>query len=133
MVQFENEYVKIETLNNSKILKIVWIGFVPGDAYRAALEKSLEIAKKFKITNWLTDARTMKVVKLENQDWAMKDWMPRVVNAGCYKKQAVVLPQDLFGKASADRMISMVGNQEVAFSNFGTEESAIDWLSGVTV
>lgn len=129
MLQFENEYVKIELVNNSKVVKIAWIGFVPADKYKEALEKSLEIAKTHKISDWLTDARGIKVIKVESQDWAMNDWMPRAVNAGCYKRQAMVLPNDAFGKASADRMISLIGKQEVVFSNFNSEESALAWLN----
>lgn len=90
-------------------------GFIPVDVYKEALEKSLEIARENNISNWLTNAKQINVIKLESQYWALNNWAPRAISEGCYRKQAEVMPEDLFGKASTDRIISQFGNKEVAF------------------
>ena len=130
MIQLENEFVTVELVPDSKVIKITWRGFIPVDVYKEALEKSLEIARENNISCWLTDARQIKVIKLESQRWALNDWGPRAISEGCYRKQALVMPEDLFGKASTDRIISQFdNNKEVVFSNFSSEEAALEWLT----
>lgn len=134
MVHYESKSAKIELLANSSIVKLTWLGLVPSEEYRDVLTKATELATKLKITNWLTDARFVKVIRVEDQNWAMSEWMPNAVNAGVYKRQAVILPDDIFGQASAKRMISKINGQDVEFNNFNAEATALEWLtSDVTV
>lgn len=134
MTQYESKFAKIELLNNSSIIKISWFGLIPSEEYRSVLNQALDVAKKLKITNWLTDARFIKVIRVEDQNWAMSDWMIAAVTANVYKRQAVLLPDDVFGQASAKRMISKIQGQDVEFNNFNSEALAVEWLaSEVTV
>ncbi len=129
MIQFQNESIIVELVNDSTAILLTWKGFIPSLKYREALDKSLEIAKKYKIKNWISDIRLMKVVGVKDQEWAGTIWASKAVSAGCYKKQAVIMPEDVFGKASANNMIATVQNQKIEIKNFTRLDEAKQWLA----
>jgi hypothetical protein len=129
MVQFQSEYAKIELVNNSSTILLTWKGFIPSATYRETLDKSLEIAKKFKIKKWISDIKQIKVIGVKDQEWAGTDWLSRAVGAGCYHKQAVIMADDIFGQASAKKILTTIQNQEVEIQNFNKLEEAITWLA----
>jgi hypothetical protein len=128
MLQFENEFVKVELVSNSKILLLTWMGFIPSVKYRDACEKALEIAKKHRVKEWLSDIKQVKVVSPTDQEWVVADWAPRAVAAGCYNRQAILMPDDIFGQVSANKMIVSIKGQSVEMQNFNNLEAAKEWL-----
>lgn len=129
MIQFENDFVTVELVNNSTALLATWKGFIPSSYYRDALEKSLEIAKKHKIKNWISDIKLMKVIGTPDQEWAGTTWLLNAVSAGCYEKQAVIMSEDIFGKASANKILTTVQDQAIEIQNFVRLEDAKKWLA----
>jgi hypothetical protein len=128
MKQFENEFVKVELINDSTALLITWSGFIPSEKYRDALTRSLEIAKKYKIKNWVSDIKAMKVIAMADQEWASTEWLVKAVTGGCYHKQAVIMADDIFGQASAKKILATVANQEIEIQNFNNIQDAKAWL-----
>ncbi len=129
MNQFQNEFVTVELVNNSTAILSTWKGFIPSAKYREALDKSLELAKKHNIKNWISDIRLMKVLGVKDQEWAGTEWLSKAVSAGCYKKQAVIMSEDVFGQASAKNILTTVQNQQIEFQNFTRLEDAKSWLA----
>jgi hypothetical protein len=131
MIQFQNEFIVAELVNDSTAILLSWKGFVPSIKYREALEQALTVAKKHNISNWISDIRQMKVVTVADQQWAGTEWLSKAVSSGCYKNQAVIMPEDLFGQASAKNMITTatVHNQKIQFQNFSNLEAAKAWLA----
>ena len=129
MTQFQNEFVTAELVNDATAIVLTWKGFIPSASYRDALNKSLEIAKKHKIKNWVSDIRMMKVLGVKDQEWAGTDWVTRAVSAGCYKKQGVIMSEDVFGQASAKNILISVQNQQIEIQNFTKLEDAKKWLA----
>jgi hypothetical protein len=130
MLQFQNEFITIELANNSTVIVLTWKGYIPSPSYREAMEKALEIARERRIENWISDIRLAKVLGIKDQEWCSKDWIPRAASAGCYRKQAVIMSEDVFGQATADKIISRVENQQIEFRNFTKLEDAKEWLAG---
>lgn len=130
MIQFQNEFVTAELVNNSTAILLTLKGFIPSVQYREALEKALDIAKKHKINNWISDITRMKVLGVKDQEWAGTVWLTKAVTAGCYKKQAVIMSDDIFGQASAKNILTTVQNQEIQIQNFTKIEEAKKWLAG---
>ena len=128
MVQFQNEFVVVELVNNATAIVLTWKGYIPSAIYRESLEKSLDIAKEHKITNWISDIRHMKMLEAQDQAWAISVWLPKAVSAGCYKKQAVLMPEDIFGGASARNLISAALGHLVDIQSFTTMEDAKEWV-----
>lgn len=129
MIQFQNEFVVAELVNDSTAVVLTWKGFIPSAKYREALDKALDIAKKHKIKNWVSDIRQMKVIGVKDQEWAGTDWLGRAVAAGCYSKQAVIMAEDVFGQASAKNIITTAQNQRIEIQNFVRLEDAKSWLA----
>jgi hypothetical protein len=129
MVQFKYDYAIAELVNNGTTILLTWKGFISSPNYRETLEKSLEIAKKNRIKNWISDIRLMKVLGPKDQEWAGTDWLPRAVAAGCYHKQAVIMAEDLFGELSAKKILATVQDQQIEIQNFVKVEDAKKWLS----
>jgi len=129
MIQFQNEYVVAELVNNSTVILLTWKGFIPSAEYREALDRSLEIAKTQKISKWISDLRLMKVIRVNDQEWASTDWLSRAVLAGCYSKQAVIMADDVFAQASAQKILTTVQNKQIEIQNFTKIEEAKTWLA----
>lgn len=49
MIQFQNDPVVVELVNDGTAVAAHWKGFIPSAKHREALEKVLEIARKQKI------------------------------------------------------------------------------------
>lgn len=129
MIQFQNEFVIAELVNNSTAIVLTWKGFIPSSKYREGLDKSLDLAKKHKIKNWISDIRLMKVIGVKDQEWAGTEWLSKTVSAGCYKKQAVIMSEDVFGQASANNILTTVQNQQIEIRNFTNMDDAKKWLA----
>lgn len=128
MIQFQNEFVVVELVDNATAIVLSWKGYIPSAVYREALEKSLEIAKKHKITNWISDIRHMKILEPEDRLWVSSEWLTKAVSADCYKRQAVIMAKDIFAGASARSIISAALNQQIEVQNFTSLEEAKEWL-----
>ena len=129
MLQFHNEFITVELVNQGTAIALTWKGFVPSTSYREAMEKALEIAKKHKIHNWISDIKLVKVLGIKDQEWCGTDWTPRAVLSGCYRKQAVIMPADVFGHASTQNIITKMQNQQIEIQYFTQLEEAKKWLA----
>lgn len=129
MIQFENDFVTVELANNSTTIIVTWKGFIPSSYYRDALTKSLEIAKTHKIKKWISDIKLMKVIGTPDQEWAGTTWLLDAVSSGCYEKQAVIMSEDIFGKASANKILTTVQDKAIEIRNFVNLEDAKKWLA----
>jgi hypothetical protein len=129
MIEFKNEFVTVELVNNSTAILVTWKGFIPSAKYREALDKALLTAKNHKLHNWISDISSMKVLSPKDQEWAGTEWVARAVSSGCYKKQAVIMSADIFGQASANNLLTTVQNQQIQIHNFTTLEDAKKWLA----
>jgi hypothetical protein len=102
-----------------------------GEEYRTVLNTVLKALAAHRTGKLLADSRRMRAIPQEDQDWLMKDWVPRSVKAGL-KHSAVVLPKSTLGQMSLQRL-SLVGTgQKLVSTNgssyFETLEEAKKWL-----
>ncbi len=130
MIHFQNNYVAIELINDSTAILLTWKGFVPSAVYREGMSKALEIARKHKIVNWVSDIRLLKVLGIPDQEWAGVKWVTDATSAGCYKKQAIIMAEDVFGKLTAQNIMEYIKDPEIKLSCFPALEDAKNWLSG---
>ena len=73
MLQFQNQFITIELATNFTVVVLTWKGYIPSPSYREAMEKALEIAREYKIENWISDIRQAKVLGIEDQQWCSKE------------------------------------------------------------
>ncbi len=131
MIQFQNKFVVVALVNSSTAIALTWKGYIPSAVYREALEKSLLIAQEHKIENWISDIRHIKIISVQDRKWVEQAWIPNAVSSGCYKKQAVIMAEDIFAGAAARYLLTVVMDQQVETRNFTNLEEAKAWLQNV--
>ena len=88
----DESFVKIDWDEQNQCIVADWKGIGRGGAYRAALDKSLELVKKHKARRWLgIMLEANGVMAPEDAAWLKDDWFPRLLAAGG-RRFAVVLP-----------------------------------------
>jgi hypothetical protein len=115
----------------ARCVHLEWRNFMFGEEYRTVLNTVLKALAAHKTGKLLADSRRMRAIPQEDQDWLMKDWVPRSVKAGL-KHSAVVLPKSTLGQMSLQRL-SLVGTGQKLVSTdgssyFETLEEAKKWL-----
>ena len=105
MIYFESPFGKCEWDATTKCVITTFNGYAEGNNFREPWNKGLELFQLKKATKWISDVRTMRVVKLEDQDWASTDWAKRFVAAGA-KYLAVIIPTDILGQMAVQRAAS---------------------------
>ncbi len=124
---FENRSVTLSLLEDS-VLLVAYKNRASNEEYGLNLTKQLELVKKHKVAKAVFDLRKMGVLSAENQQYTSQVFMPQITQAGL-KHSALVVPQDIFGEASAKNVTNKVKN-EVVFSvhYFSDLAQGVAWL-----
>ena len=111
-----NALVMWDSVTRSVILE--WRNFVFGDEYRDALDAVIKAMEENRSNKVLSDSRRMKAIPQDDQDWLLKEWVPRAYKAGL-KHMAIVLPKSTLGQMTLQRL-ARVGPDKRLVSNDGT-------------
>lgn len=128
LIQFQNDYVEVTLDKDATAMVLIWKDYVPSGIYRAALEQALEIAREHQISNWISDIRQLKILEAADQAWVSTDWLNKAITAGCYKKQAVIMAEDIFGQAAARNILAAINEEQIEIQYFNSLEAAKAWL-----
>ena len=136
MILFESHAVKLEF--DPTIPCIIWtpLDFMSGDQWKEPFIKGVEFFEK-KIQEvphleWLNDTRKLKSVKIGDVQWVDQWVNPRVKEAGL-KKNAFVLPDDIFAKMSIRAYIRFTETRKDSnfqIKGFESVANAKMWLKG---
>lgn len=129
-VLFENRSLILSLLDDT-ILVVAYKSRASNEEYRVNLAKQVEMVKQHRIVKAVFDLRKMGVLSAENQQYTSEVYMPQITKAGL-KHSALIVPEDIFGEASAKNVTSRVKN-EVIFSvhYFKDFEQALTWVAGL--
>lgn len=131
MLFYKSEFVEIYYYPEHKMLETRWLDFAPSSGYRDGLEHYLEAANAHDIKLWLGDYRLARVVRMDDQEWAAKEWFPRFIpNATGIEKMARVHSEDVFSQMSSDSMKEKldISGLPFLFSEFKHYYDAKAWL-----
>jgi hypothetical protein len=98
-----------------------------GAAFRAVLNKGLEVLGQRSGHRWLSDDRENCSLSQEDTDWAINDWFPRVLKIG-WHHWGIVLPDHVIGKMNMRRFIDSYSATGVIVRVFPTSVLALKWL-----
>ncbi len=130
MIQYENQYVKIELDETLATLVHTWRGFAKGDDYREAWEESLRLAKQHNIRHWLINQRDLKGISTEDLRWTNEEWVPRSQQEmGSERFTAVVLSENIFDEIALNKSASSLQKSGIVAGYFAKEEFAKRWLA----
>ncbi len=95
----------IEVHPDQKLVRLIWKRPMAGEAYRAVLERLLELVRSEGLRLWLSDGRKAGPILYDDQVWTMSTFTPRVMEAGL-ERIAIVSSEDVLNKLAVDRMVN---------------------------
>ena len=101
--------------------------FVFGTQWREVLEKGLELFLKRGASKWLSDDRGNGPLNPADEQWALKDWAPRVIGAGL-NIGVSSLPEKVLGQMNMKRWIDTYAQKGVTARAFTDPDEALKWL-----
>jgi hypothetical protein len=127
-ILFENRSVTLSLLENT-VLLVTYKNRASNEEYRLNLTKQVELVRQHRLAKAVFDLRKMGVLSAENQQYTSEVFMPQITKAGL-KHSALIVPEDIFGEASAKNVTSRVKN-EVVFSihHFKDLNQGLEWLT----
>ena len=128
-ILFENRSVTLSVL--AGILLVVYKQRATNEEYRVSLDKQLEFVRQHRFSKVLFDLRKMGVLSAENQQYTSQVYMPQITRAGL-KHSAMIVPEDIFGEASAKNVTNRVKNEVVySMHYFEDLDQALAWLAAL--
>ena len=126
-ILFENRSVSLSMLEG--ILLVTYKNRATNEEYRLNLDKQVELIRQHRFTKVVFDLRKMGVLSAENQQYTSQVYMPQISKAGL-KHSAMIVPEDIFGEASAKNVTSRVKNEvDVSLHYFKDLNQALAWLN----
>lgn len=80
---FDTEYCKIEYLENHNAVFCQWKKYCSFENYRLPLEFGLELINAHNAFMWITDTTTGFESDMEDTQWLIEDFMPKVIDSPC--------------------------------------------------
>jgi len=135
MAFVDTPFVTIDWDEPSRSIVAEWKGPIGrGAAYRAALDRSLELVKQRGARRWLAVMlESTGVLPQEDSTWLVHDWFPRLLAAGG-QRFAVVIPPQALAAMQLNRLKREIDSEkenEAAFQNryFDNLGEARAWLA----
>jgi hypothetical protein len=132
----DESFVKIDWDEQRQCIVADWKGIGRGEAYRSALDRSLELVRMHRARRWLgIMLEASGTMSPEDTKWLKDDWFPRLLEAGG-RKIAIVLPAQALVALQMNRLKREIDAEKPdpeAFLNryFDNVEEAEAWLTSV--
>ena len=104
-----------------------WRGFAGSKAFRASLEKTVEVFKTHDVTSIISNTRDSGVVDEEDAQWVPTKINPILIRNGL-KKIAFIMPANVFAQWSIDHFLRKAEKQPLEAMRFDTLEQAQAWI-----
>jgi hypothetical protein len=112
---------------DTKILHHQIHRFFCGKPFRDAMDKGVEIFRKYGAQKWLSDDRGIPALSKEDLEWGHMDWFRRVLKSG-WKYWAMVMPEKVVGQITIKKLIADYSAQGVTTRVFSSVDEAKQWL-----
>jgi hypothetical protein len=131
-IYLDEPYLSIRWRAVPQILYAEWKGFATSAEFRSALLTGLRAIRERHILGYVSDARKLKVVVLEDQKWVSDVWLPQAVAAGL-QRMAMVTAEAGLGKAIAENVVKDIDNHGLSMRKFDSVAAATTWaLTGLS-
>jgi hypothetical protein len=108
---------------------VEWEGWADSDEFKTLLEAGLRALSAHSGSRWLADCRRQRTLKLADQEWGDRVWLPRAVAAGL-KRFAVVLPTSSVATFNLEDRAGLFRENRLEVAYFATVKEARRWLAG---
>lgn len=128
-ILMQTPYVEIflnKSFNNSIIIA-KWKGYLTRDNVKTGCSFMTKYVKDHEVQKHLSIHRDLKILSDEVQDYLINEWFPEVEKVGL-KKVGAVIADDIFAKASVDRVNKDARVKDLVITAFYSEEDCLAWL-----
>jgi hypothetical protein len=82
-ILFSSEFCNVEYLENHNAIFCQWKKFCTLDNYRKPFEIGLELIREKSVTTWVTDTTNGFENELEDTEWLLGNFLPKIVETSC--------------------------------------------------
>lgn len=101
--------------------------FMYGEEFHKFLLVGTEAIKKNHARKWLSDDRNNSVLKKEDIEWGMVNWLPQTVQAG-WKYWAIVQPAKVIAQMNMVQLAKDYATMGIVAKFFSDPNEAMQWL-----
>jgi hypothetical protein len=112
----------------SQAAHIEWQGWANPAEFKAANNALIRAIREHRSSRILGDSRRIKAIQKSDQDWANREWFPRIIAAGL-RQLAMVLPESGIALMNIKDIVSKVPGTDLEVAYFPTLEKAREWLT----
>ncbi|HEY4915215.1 MAG TPA: hypothetical protein VIJ91_15020 [Candidatus Dormibacteraeota bacterium] len=105
-----------------------WHAFANSAELRTALLRGVQAIRDNLAAAYISDARKVKVIVHDDQNWIKETWMPLARQAGL-KRLAFVTAASGLGKLTIEDVSGLVNHAELQSRTFQSMSSARQWVS----
>nr|WKN39614.1 hypothetical protein K4G66_13020 [Tunicatimonas sp. TK19036] len=132
MKRINEGYFQAEYEESLNTITFRWLKSPTSQEYRSALKLLLAMIKANSADNVIFDTMGLGAISEEDEAWYMKEWLPQAVAVG-QKKNALIMPPDIFAQMAVNDMMKKLWGKEAAPSNmnkyFDNEDKARAWVA----
>jgi hypothetical protein len=126
-VYADEPWLSVRWESANQAIHTEWKAFANSQEFRAGLMKGLDAIRENHATRYLSDARKIKVIVREDQEWADSIWFPLAAAAGL-KRFASVIAETGLGKMTVEEVLDVVHIKGLEVAKFKTLALARKWL-----
>ncbi|HSP09843.1 MAG TPA: hypothetical protein VLU92_09645 [Candidatus Dormibacteraeota bacterium] len=124
----DEPYLSIRWDRAHKHVLSEWRAFANSAELRAGLLQGVKAIRDHGAAAYVSDARKVKVIVHEDQDWIRNSWLPLAMEAGLRKLAFVTAPTGL-GKLTIEDVSGLVDERGLQSRTFDSLAAARHWIS----
>lgn len=130
MILYESKMAKVEWIENDRVVKKAFLGFIFGEDVRKAFIAGTEALEKYQGKKWLSDNSLLKPYHPDDVQWINEVFFPRALAAG-WKYWAVIEPENFLGKRSMRHFLDFYQEKGITMKIFPAVDEGMAWLRSV--
>ncbi|GAA4029710.1 hypothetical protein GCM10022409_12450 [Hymenobacter glaciei] len=123
---FDKVFLTIEFDSANQWIYNNWVGVLPTEKVIQGCQATIDFLRENRCAHMLNDNREVIGSWNSANDWIAANWVPQVLALGL-KRFAHIVSPGIFGQASAEEMVTRVGNQ-LEIRLFKDVALAKEWL-----
>lgn len=127
---YDNEFATMWYIPEKKIVHHQMHKFMFGEEFQKFLLTGTEAIKKNHATKWLSDDRNNSVLRKEDMEWGMVNWLPQSVQGG-WKFWAVVQPEKVIAQMNMEQLAKDYAKMGIVAKFFSDPDAAMKWLESM--